>query len=1105
MLEPKRASRPVNKGFPPTFGEAFDAHMAQSVVATTTNFALRQHHFEDVPGFNPLSEENLKGRPGQWDAYMFAGSPEEMDYIDLYARRGQENRRIIHEYDSFGLSLLEGLVDPLAWAPIPLLKGVGFAAGAVRGAGGVGASVAGSEVIRQFTDPNAVVEESVLPVAGGVLVGSLLGGLLGRVGARARAQSDELWEGMQRAHDDVEAGTFNATDIPPEAGAGPARRARETSDYEFDGPGFFNTFKWAEMPFYRLKNILTEHFPNADINKIPELMVGLPGLITRMNRMGETAGTAATNLARQHDHTLAGMVQTIERGFVKMRGQQGEPTNPGMASRGVRLNDFVRRISGGSMEGRMTLTEFNQEVGRAVVLGDHAIPEVAETARHVKKYFDDWAEQLEADGVLFSPLGLTAEITRINDRLIKKRALLEDINENTAHIGPSHKQGKVMGRLSDEIEELNLQIEIKTRQLEGLEAGTLKPADFLPLHFKVAELKRDLGLQGRLHKVLEDHYKNNPNQTGRTAAERADDTMRRILREDFDDPLAFQGMGDHDPWYLEIIEQSRLMRQQLGRQPTYDELATAMNRSADEIEAAFHKAAEAESVTPRELVARKLDIPREKLLDFINTDVDILVRSYGRRMAAVNALNRNFGHYSMFDQIEEVKASFRELMLKPDADVDALAKAMDDAVKDIEVMRDRMLGVYKLGDADSWTEEALTIAKGMGNLTLMGRAVQVAAIDVALLATAAGMSRTWRSGLMAMMRNREQFKLAYAEAERAGIVAERILHGRVQEITNTAGLHASTPVGRTIQGLQPHIFSLSLFNLFTDTARKFASGIVVSNMADTIKAIATGTTTKAMERDIAQLARGGIGKAEAIEMWAKIEKHGALVDDVWAVNTQAWGRNGGAGQVLAEKFRAAMIDTVDNIVIMPGIADTPNFMAKGVFSALLQYRRFGISASQRIAGSAMQFKDARALAGMTSMVAFAYLLESTWRAPRFDNREFDEKLLDAVETSGITGLLLDANNMFEQISGNQLGLRPMLGMKGRVKNPNWATQVGAVASPAGATALNLGRALFDPDATPGDQAYAIRRSWPFQNMWWSKGLYDGVQGGLETLLDPSSE
>jgi hypothetical protein len=743
-------------------------------------------------------------------------------------------------------------------------------------------------------------------------------------------------------------------------------------------------------------------------------------------------------------------------------------------------------------------------VGRAVVLGNHAIPEIAETARHVKKYFDEWADTLESDGVLFSAKGLTGEISRITRAMDDKRALMERILAQSEGRGMSEAQRGLVGRLQSEMDDMVLEVETKMRQTEALAAGDIRPADFLPLHFKISELKRDAGLRDRLHQVLVDHYTANPRKGRSDPSDRANDTIRRILREDLDDPLAFKGREGPEPFYREVMNKSAEMRIALGRVPTHNELAKELGRSADEIDAAIFAGAEAETVTPRELIARKLDIPREKLLDFINTDIDILVRSYGRRMSSVHALNQNFGHYSMFEQIEEVKALFRGKMLENGADIGALTKAMDDAVADIEVMRDRMLGTYKLGDADSWTEEVLTIAKGFSNLTLMGRAIQVAAIDTALLATAAGFSRSWRSGLMAMMRNPEQFKLATNEARRAGIVAETVLHGRVQEITNTAGLHASTPVGKLVQGLQPHIFSLSLFNLFTDTARKFASGIVVSNMADTIKAIATKTTTAAMERDIAMLARGGIGHKEAVAMWAKIKTHGALVDDVWAVNTQAWGRNGGPGEKLAEKFRAAMIDTVDNIIITPGIADTPNFMAKGIFSALLQYRRFGISASQRVAGSAMQFKDARAMAGIASMVALAYLLESTWRAPRFDNRDFSETLLDAIETSGVTGLLLDANNIIEHVTANEAGLRPLLGMKGRVKDPNWATQLGAVSGPTGATLFNLGRAMFDPDVDAGDQAYAIRRSIPFQNLWWSKWGFDNLQEGIEAGLTDDS-
>lgn len=1198
-----------------------EAHLADSNVGHLARAIYSETAFDDVEGYSSLRHGDLTGYEDHNAAFFGVRSPEQEQFIKHGIDKSRDNRRTIHNTDSFGLSLLQGIADPLALIPIPFLKGVGFVRGAVRGAGGIGGTVAVSEGIRQFTDPLSTVEEMVPAIAGGAVLGGLLGGLMGRAGAKAMASKDDLWTGMQSAYDDAEAGILDPTSIPKNAGAGPARRARERSDepekivsatlskdqdgtgqvfsstthgeammlaedagvdastffvgfmttsgrivgreearkiavaskqhvpggtegiketelvgedilanggyanagagpargaregsdYQFDGPGFLNKMKWAEMPFYRLKNILTEHFPNSPLNKIPEMMVGLPGLVTKMNRAGETAGVAATNLARQDAEGLVTAVQLIERGYLKFHGKDGTVANPGRSVLGQKVSNMLNRGD----PSRMSVSDFNQQVGRAMVLGGHEVAEIAETAVAVKKYYSEWADKLEADGVLFSEVGVRREIGVRSSAIAKMQPTINNLEALKAAGKASPDQLAQLGRLKARSGHLTAEIESRTRMIETADFSAMRPEDFIPIHYKIARLKSDPTYREGLIKVYEDYYSGQKGRAGgRTVRQRAEDSVKRIVNDEFADPLArrhqeFTSKAAKE--YAKVMEISARLRAELGRSPTNREISDLMRGTEKEVEQIIFNAAEESSPTPRELIARKSDIPRSLILDYIETDIDVLTRTYGRRMASVHALNKNFKHYSMFEQIEGIRAEFEIKMANAGAaERKALTKAMNNAIEDVENLRDRMLGTYKMGDADTWTEEAINMVKGVGNLTLMGGAVQVAMIDVALIATTAGFDRAWRSGLMAMMQNPAQFKLAAAEAARAGLIVEKVLHSRIQELTNTAGLHASTGLGRAIQGAQPLVFTLSLFNHFTDAARQVAAGIIVSNMGDTIQAIAKGTVTKAMERDIAQLARGGIGKAEAIAIAKQMDTHGAKVDDVWAVNTQSWvddvaDPGGIPADTLVETFRAALIDAVDNVVLYPGIADTPNFMAKGIFTALLQYRRFGMSATQRIAGSAMQFKDQRAMAGMTAMVAMAYILESTWRAPKFENRDFSEKLFDAVETSGVTGIVLDFNNMFENLTAGEMGLRPMLGMDPRVKNKNWATQLGAVASPAGSTALKLARALTDPDVMPGEPAYALRRSLPLQNLWWAKAGFNSLQDALDSMIEGNGE
>ena len=87
-------------------------------------------------GYSSLRHGDLTGYEDHNAAFFGVRSPEQEQFIKHGIDKSRDNRRTIHNTDSFGLSLLQGIADPLALIPIPFLKGVGFVRGAVRGAGG---------------------------------------------------------------------------------------------------------------------------------------------------------------------------------------------------------------------------------------------------------------------------------------------------------------------------------------------------------------------------------------------------------------------------------------------------------------------------------------------------------------------------------------------------------------------------------------------------------------------------------------------------------------------------------------------------------------------------------------------------------------------------------------------------------------------------------------------------------------------------------------------------------------------------------------------------------------------------------------------------------
>ena len=71
-----------------------------------------------------------------------------------------------------------------------------------------------------------------------------------------------------------------------------------------------------------------------------------------------------------------------------------------------------------------------------------------------------------------------------------------------------------------------------------------------------------------------------------------------------------------------------------------------------------------------------------------------------------------------------------------------------------------------------------------------------------------------------------------------------------------------------------------------------------------------------------------------------------------------------------------------------------------------------------------------------------------------DKKEsFDQKLVNAVERSGITGWFMEPINIIEKFSNNNLGLAPLLGER-PVPMP-FGAKMGAAFGPAGSNLVNI--------------------------------------------------
>jgi hypothetical protein len=105
-------------------------------------------------------------------------------------------------------------------------------------------------------------------------------------------------------------------------------------------------------------------------------------------------------------------------------------------------------------------------------------------------------------------------------------------------------------------------------------------------------------------------------------------------------------------------------------------------------------------------------------------------------------------------------------------------------------------------------------------------------------------------------------------------------------------------------------------------------------------------------------------------------------------------------------------------------------------------------------------------------------------------------LISAIDRSAILGIFTDVNRMVETLSNNRLGLSPMIGA-GRKYEPTFKQKMG-LAGPTASYIANLYDIMLDWGKGTHDYttARAIRKTLPFQNIWYLDNVFDKIEKGL---------
>ena len=489
---------------------------------------------------------------------------------------------------------------------------------------------------------------------------------------------------------------------------------------------------------------------------------------------------------------------------------------------------------------------------------------------------------------------------------------------------------------------------------------------------------------------------------------------------------------------------------------------------------------------------RVFQIDDEIVEEFLENDIETLGARYLQNVAGDIELVRKFDDVNMADQLKNINTWYakkkNDKSLTPKQQ-EKLEKQRESDVRDIAGMRDRIRGVYGFSEDNIWTRMARS-SRDLNYLRLLGGVTVSSLPDVSRVFMAEGFAKTFKSGLGPLIKNTKQFKEAASELKRYGVGTDAIMSGK-SEIIADVGDYAQggTAIERGLRSASSKFGKINFLDHWTAGMKQLHAVTMQTSIFDGLK---KGVYDK-------RLARLGIDEQSAKDMYKQVVKHGKNEDGVWLTNAKNWDRPD-----LERMWGAAVRKESDRVILIPG-QEKPLFMSTEMGKTVGQFRSFILSATQRVFIAALQNQDHNAVGGLASLVGmgmFTYYLKQ-----KIAGRDVSDDpavwVTEGIDRSGAIGVIGEITNTIEKISGNSLGLRPLLGIDAPASKQVARTVSESLLGPTFGSLLSTTVAATNAITSEGEMTESdirtLRRLIPLQNLFYIRHGLDEVQKASSDL------
>lgn len=519
-------------------------------------------------------------------------------------------------------------------------------------------------------------------------------------------------------------------------------------------------------------------------------------------------------------------------------------------------------------------------------------------------------------------------------------------------------------------------------------------------------------------------------------------------------------------------------------------------------------------------LARVLDIPSVEIAEFLEKDIERLLRIYVRTFSADIPIARKFGSANAAD-------AFKKISDEEDAVKQRIAETVDKdgkplppeviAAKQKEVtafyeshrddlygLMERIKGVRGIPQNPySWGMRAYRVAQNLNVLRFMGKVTISSVSDPGQIVMKHGLINTFKDGFIPMITELKNIRISQREALSAGVANDPVTHARAHSMYDMVDeLRHGNKAEKFLEYATSKMGILALFDYWTAAMKQITAGVVNVRLLDSLDTVVNAKgSPRRLQKAKEYLASVNVVGRDAEVIWEQVTNGvgGGKVNGRWMPQTEAWDTSREEVRNALRTYRSALVGEIDRTIVTPGL-ERPLMMDAGPLNrALFQFKSFGMSSTTKTFMAGLQQRDMAYVNGVMVSLALGTLSYYLW-AVSTGGKAYTEMLNagpdkwadEAISRSGLAAMF----DEFQRIAQRVPLTQPYASFSGtRSSRREGGDLVEALLGPTFDLAQTGSSVLMGLDDPTEHTLHMARQLVPYQNMFWLSQILDKIEAG----------